>query len=189
MTALAKWTYELSYRFTRPGWDGDAVPHEVAALAKKGASRGQALDLGCGTGTNAISLARQGYIVTGVDFSPKAIALAQAKAGRAGVKVDFQIGDVTRSDGLPGPFDIALDVGCFHGLSQAERRRYVENLARQTRPASLFLLWAFEEQVHRGIGIGPEEVRESFAACFVLERIEYSSLHGRPSIWYWLNRR
>jgi len=189
VTTLFKWIYELSYRFTRPGWDQDTVPPEVVTLSEKGGSHGRALDLGCGTGTYSIHLAQQGYAVVGVDFSSKAIALASEKARQAGVNVDFRLGDVTRLDFLRDPFDIILDVGCFHGLSKVERARYAENLARLTHPGSLFLLWAVKDQSSLGIGISPEETGRSFSPHFALERTEQGNLHGRASAWYWFSRR
>ncbi len=189
MTTLFKLIYELSYRFTQPNWDQDTVPPEVIALSQKGGSRGRALDLGCGTGTHSIYLAQQGYSVVGVDFSSKAIDLAHRKAHRAGVSVDFQLGDVTRLDTLHNPFDISLDVGCFHGLTKTERTRFAEILARLTHPGSLFLLWAVEEQSHMGIGVAPEEIRQSFSANFTLDHTQRDNLHGRASAWYRFSRR
>src|SRR5260370_14518015 len=57
---------------------------------------GKALDLGCGTGTNSIYLARHGWETTGVDFVPRAIAQARRKAAAAGASPRFLVGDVTR---------------------------------------------------------------------------------------------
>ena len=58
-------------------------------------SPGSALDVGCGTGDASIYLAQHGWQVTGVDFTPKALDKARAKAGAAGVPVDFVHADVT----------------------------------------------------------------------------------------------
>jgi cyclopropane fatty-acyl-phospholipid synthase-like methyltransferase len=189
MTTLFKWIYELSYRFSRPNWDTDTIPPEVAGLVDDGNPGGRLLDLGCGTGTHSIYLAQKGYSVVGVDFSPKAIALARQKARQAGISVDLQLGDVTRLDFLHDPFDIALDVGCFHGLNKAERSRYAETLARLTHPGSLFLLWAIKEQGHVGIGVNADEIGQCFSPHFALDRIADSADHGRASAWYWIRRR
>jgi cyclopropane fatty-acyl-phospholipid synthase-like methyltransferase len=188
MTTLSKWIYELSYRFTQPNWDQNSVPPEVAALPENGGPGQRALDLGCGTGTCAIYLAQRGYDVVGVDFSSKAISLARKKAHQAGVSVDLRLGDVTRLDALRDPFDVALDIGCFHGLSNAERKQYEKTLARLTHPGSLFLLWAITEQSHVGIGINSEEISQCFDPHFVVERVADSSDHGRASAWYWIRR-
>lgn len=189
MATLYKLIYELTYRFTQPVWDQNTIPPEVAALAAKGKIGGRALDLGCGTGTHSIFLAQKGYTVVGVDFSSKAIELANQKIRQAKVKVDFLLGDVTRLDFLHDPFDITLDVGTFHTLSKSERTRYEENLARLTCPGSLFLLWARTDKSSFGIGRSSEEIRQTFSSNFTLEQTEQANLHGRASAWYWFSRR
>lgn len=63
------------------------------------------LDLGCGTGTLSVLLARQGHRVTGVDLSPRMVELARAKA--AGLAAEFTVGDAS-APGVTGPFDVVL---------------------------------------------------------------------------------
>lgn len=65
------------------------------------------LDLGCGTGSHALILAKQGNEVTGVDLSDRMIKLAEEKAKGTGIKVDFRQGDV-RNVSLNKKFDIVL---------------------------------------------------------------------------------
>lgn len=190
MPDLNKWFYNLAYRMGKPRWDSGAVPPEVIALAASNHAH-TALDLGCGTGTSAIYLAQEGLAVVGIDFTPKAIDAARDKAQRAGVTVDFRVGDVTRLDSLHEPFDLVLDVGCFHGLDAAGRARYAEHLARLTHPGSQFLIWGFEGQRFLGTyGITPEQVRQQFMPHFRVSRIEHSEgLNNRAGAWYWLVRQ
>jgi SAM-dependent methyltransferase len=189
MTSVYKWMYDLTYRFSKPRWDGDNVPPEVVALVENNGERGRALDLGCGTGTHAIYLAQHGFTVVGVDFSPTAIERARDKARQAGIAVDFRIGDVTRLEFLREPFEVVLDVGCFHGLDAAGRTRYAGHLARLTRPGSAFLLWAFDRPSRFGIALTREEAQRYLAPQFVARRIEPSLLHQRASNWYWFSRQ
>ncbi len=193
--------YDLMYRFQSPPWDTGVTPPEVVAFVEKDQPRGRALDLGCGTGTNSVYLAQHGLSVVGVDFANTAIATARAKARRAGVPVEFHVGDVSRLEtlGLRGPFQLVLDIGCFHSLSAAGRERYAQGVARLTGAASLYMLYAFsprpaEEKGHlipaQNIGIAEEEVRRLFAPHFALTRIERGADRGeRPSAWYWWTRR
>lgn len=190
MPELNKWFYNLAYRLGRPRWDSGAVPPEVMALAESDHAR-TALDLGCGTGTSAIYLARKGLAVVGIDLTPQAIEIAREKARRAGVSVDLRVGDVTHLDSLRDPFDLVVDVGCFHGLDSAERSRYVEHLARLTHPGSVFLLWAFEGKRFFGrYGVTSVQVRQEFAPQFTPVRIRhlYSPAAG-PGAWFWLARQ
>ena len=71
----SRWKFEWRYwRGTTP-WDTNITPPEVKEFIAA-APPGKALDLGCGTGTNAITLAQHGWQATGVDFAPKAIRTA-----------------------------------------------------------------------------------------------------------------
>jgi SAM-dependent methyltransferase len=87
--------YRLAYRFGRPRWDTTEPRPELAGLLQ-GRRPGRALDLGCGTGTDAIYLASHGWEVTGVDFVPEAITTARTRARAAGSTANFVAGDVTR---------------------------------------------------------------------------------------------
>ncbi len=195
-----KWSFELTYRFRDPPWDTGVTPPELVSLVESGAVRpGRALDLGCGTGTNSIYLAQHGFAVVGVDFARKAIASARSKARRAGVTAEFIVGDVTRLDALRDPFDLILDVGCFHSLQASNRARYVQTLNRLSHPGTTVLLYAFSprqkgERGHllrlRNVGITPEQVEQALAPHFALARIEHGmNLGERPSAWFWFTRR
>jgi SAM-dependent methyltransferase len=74
------------------------------------------LELGCGVGRFSCYLAQQGLRVTGVDFSPVAIAKARKRVARDNERPEFLVGDLTRLDPLSGPFDVSFDAGCFHCL-------------------------------------------------------------------------
>jgi SAM-dependent methyltransferase len=182
--------YDLMYRLARPVWDTGRTPPEVVEAIEQGRTSGRALDLGCGTGTQSIYVAQHGWQVVGVDFSPKAIALAREKANHVGVNVDFRIGDVSRLDDLVGPFDFALDVGCFHGLDAAAQARYVAQLTRLMRSGGRFMLWAFDRPApFEDYGILPEVVARLFAPQFVLSNSEHGLRNRRSTTWYWFTRR
>ncbi|MDZ7263323.1 MAG: methyltransferase domain-containing protein [candidate division KSB1 bacterium] len=83
------------------------------------------LDVGCGPGRHAIELARRGLLVTGLDFSPRMIALACEQAAAAGVEVEFVHGDA-RTVQFPLYYDAAFSLceGAF-GIMNSD----VENTA------------------------------------------------------------
>ena len=188
-----KWFYDWMYRFSRPRWDSGITPPEVVAEVESGRIKtGRALDLGCGTGTNSIYLARHGFQVVGVDFSPRAIELARAKAHQAGASVNLYTNDVTRLDFLRDRFDLILDIGCFHNLGEQDRARYAENLARLARPGSIFMLYAFGPRPAglRKVGVTPEEVKNCIGKYFDLTRMDKGQDHGSlASAWYWFSRK
>ena len=185
------WSFDLQYLLGQPPWDTEVTPPEVVELIEEGLPPGRALDLGCGTGTNSIYLARHGWEVVGVDFSVLAILRARRKARRAGVDCQFYRGDVTDLAFLADPFDLALDIGCLHSLPPEGCRRYVAEVARLLRPGGLYLLYAFTPRPDHSTtrGVAPEEVRSLFAPAFTVEREEIGKdLSGPRSAWYWLRR-
>ncbi len=141
MSLIKKLFFTYLY-FKEPPWDTNQTPPELHQFIQTHAP-GKALDLGCGTGTNAITLAKNGWQVTGIDFVRKPIRMARQKAQRAGVTAQFQVGDVTRLDHLHDQFDLILDIGCFHSLSDGGKQAYRQNIQRLLAPEGTFLLYAF----------------------------------------------
>jgi SAM-dependent methyltransferase len=139
-------------------WDGTQIPEPLRDLidGPDGAEPGAALDLGCGNGRNAIYLAQRGWRVTGIDFVPKAIRTARARAAAAGVDVRLIQGDVTRLDENVGTdrFQLLFDFGCFHGLDDRQRASYAAGLNAHADDRATLLLMGFSEPlppVARGV--------------------------------------
>ena len=120
-TDRASW--DQRYVDNQVPWDsGTPDPHLRAVVGDHGITSGGALEIGCGTGTNAVWLAEGGFEVTGVDLSQTAIARAEAKAAAVGVNCQLLVADFL-VDGVPGaPFDFVYDRGCFHVFDSAEER-------------------------------------------------------------------
>jgi len=117
-----------------PPWDLGRPQRAVVELAEAGRIVGSVLDVGCGTGEHALYLAERGHAVVGVDLSPRAIELAEAKARERGSPAVFEVWDALRVDELGRPFDTALDVGMFHTLTDEERPIYARSLWRVDGP-------------------------------------------------------
>ena len=175
--------FALRYLLGRPRWDTGITPPELVDFVSR-APAGRALDLGCGTGTNVVYLARHGWDATGVDFVPQAVARAKRRAARAGVDVRLLVADATRLPDLGAPFDLALDIGCLHSLPSAQRRAYARELIARLRPGATYLLYAFLPP--DPYGIARDEVAGLFAPALTLE--SFAEGTGRPSAWYRLRR-
>jgi len=143
----------------RPRWDTGITPPELEEFVAS-APAGRALDLGCGTGTNVVYLARHGWEAVGV-------------------------ADVTRLDFVSGPFDLALDIGCLHSLPVRDRAAYATGLSRLVRPGGTYLLYAFAPG-GPATGLTADDVRVTFSDTFDVVRVEEG--RGRPSAWYTLVR-
>jgi methyl halide transferase len=157
----------------RPPWDTGRTCTELKNLIKKVSIRpGKALELGCGTGTNAIYLASEGFQVTAVDVAPTALNLAMEKARKAGVKVRWLLADVTALPEL-GTFDFIFDRGCYHGVRRENAASYVETIRRCSRTGTRFLLLAGnanEPPPHYGPPrVTEAELRDDFGALLDFE--------------------
>lgn len=167
--------YNLGYRFFRMPWE-IGPRQELVELVTAGRLRpGRAVDLGCGTGANAMFLARHGFDVTGIDFAPAALAKARVAAGRAGVSAEFVEDDLTDLRHDLGVFDLLVDYGTLDDLSAPKRARYVDNVAPLAAPGAQFLLWCFQwppRRWERWLGVGPMapgEVHQRFGDLFDIE--------------------
>lgn len=139
--------YRAMYALGVTPWDQDEPPREVADLVSGDDALpvGRALDLGCGTGADAVFLASHGWTVTGVDVVDKPLRAARRRADSGGVDITWVRGDVAALAGLdlPGPYDLILDLGCFHGLRDADRAGYADGVTRVSAPGAILLLFAF----------------------------------------------
>ncbi|MFW8601047.1 class I SAM-dependent methyltransferase [Desulfobacterota bacterium M19] len=100
---------------------------------------GRALEIGCGTGDNAVWLAGRGFVVTACDSVQLAIERAEKKAG-ATAGCSFYALDFLKDDIPDAPFDFAFDRGCFHTIGEGTaRRRFVEKVALVLGPEGKWL--------------------------------------------------
>lgn len=122
-----------------PGWDSAEVYREreveldwAVAGARPGA---RVLELGCGAGNVAASLAARGFDVTGIDISRTAVAWATERAVPG---ARFGVGDVV--DGIDGTYDLVLDGHCLHCIIGEDRARLLANVRRALAPAGSFFV-------------------------------------------------
>lgn len=112
-----------------PPWDIGRPQKEFVRLEGAGEIVGSVLDVGCGTGENALFLAVKGHVVWGVDFSPIAIEKARYKATERNLNVTFLTQNALELHTLGRTFDTVVDSGLFHVLDDEERPQFVNNLA------------------------------------------------------------
>lgn len=185
--------FERAYRAGKTRWDTGISPPELVEVIEGpiALEPGRALDLGCGTGTNVIYLVQHGWKAVGVDFSSLAIESARRKSDWVSGAM-FIEGDVTRlSDlGVDGPFDLLLDIGCFHSVVPSRRDAYVREAARVARPGALMMIFAFGPRLRLPASrrTREREVRRRFGQAFELERVRPGS-HPPGAAWFFLRRR
>ena len=185
---LDRWLrFNLRY-LEKPPWDTGVSPPELEAFLND-ALPGNALDLGCGTGTNLWRMAQAGWSVTGVDLAWLPVWRARRKLRQVGVSGRVLCGGVTANLGLEGPYDLVLDIGCYHNLSREERQIYQKKVAYWLRGGGTFLLYAHQRREPRAAhGIDPHDL-EGFARTLTLvwERSNGETrpdgCRGRLSTW------
>jgi SAM-dependent methyltransferase len=117
----------------------------------------KALEIGCGTGDNAIWLSQQNFHVVGIDTSEIAIEKAKEKALSAHAKCTFLAGDIFTGHVEGAPFGFAFDRGCFHTLgSDDERKKFAENVNGHLEKDGLWLTLLGNADEQRG-GPGPPQ--------------------------------
>lgn len=142
--------WDLMYALGVAPWDTGITPPELIRVVEDGTliPPARALDVGCGTGTNVVFLAQQGFEAVGVDISRWAIRRARARIAQNGVaaRARCYVYNVTRlhlaGSPVQGPFHFVLDIGCFHGLNESGRGAYARMLATLLEPGGHYLLYA-----------------------------------------------
>jgi SAM-dependent methyltransferase len=170
--------YSLMYRLGLKPWEFDSTPRQLVEVADQ-LPPGRALELGCGTGRQAVELAQRGWDVTGLDYVRRAIEESRSRAETAGVGVRFLVGDAIRLDDveLGVGFDLIYDNKCFHGLRPRSRQVYAEGVGRACRLGGTYLLFALQPGRLRRLlglpgGVAIAEVQELFAPWFEIVRLD-----------------
>jgi SAM-dependent methyltransferase len=158
MTRLTPSDWNESYVAGKPPWDSGLVSKElIRVLETEKIPLGRAVELGCGTGTNAIYLASRGFDVTGLDCASVALEQARKKADAAGAKVNFLEADLCRLELELEPFDFIFDRGCYHSVREIDIAGFLKSLRRLSRPGTWYLLLAGNANEE---GPGPPKVHE-----------------------------
>jgi methyl halide transferase len=156
-------------------WDSGLPSRELLrVLQETGIQPCRALELGCGTGTNSVELARRGFDVTAVDCAPRAIEIARAKA--ASVNVNWIVADVQNFGAGLEPFDFVFDRGCYHCCRRVDFAGYAATLRNVTRPGTRMLCLAghIDETSDSGIPrVSEADLIREFGPWFEFE-------HRRP---------
>lgn len=166
--------WDASYHGGPPPWDIGRPQPAIERLVASGELVGPILDVGCGTGENALHLASSSFDVLGVDVAPTAIRAAREKARVRGITAEFTIADALRLHRLARHFRTLVDCGLFHAFDHDERQEYSASLATVTAPGATLYVLCFSDQ---GQTQGPHPVSQGeLRAAFQPGRWTVSSL-------------
>ncbi len=168
--------FEQAYRGgAPPPWDIGRPQPTIVGLAERGLIRGRVLDVGCGTGENALHLASRGLEVVGVDASPTAIERARAKATERGIRARFAVGDALALDIADPRFGVAIDCGLFHTFEDAERPRFERSLRGVLATGGRYFLLCFSDREPGDWGprrVAQKEIRATFKEHWRVDSID-----------------
>jgi 2-polyprenyl-3-methyl-5-hydroxy-6-metoxy-1,4-benzoquinol methylase len=173
--------FDSFYKSTPP-WDIGRPQKEFVQLEEVGEIVGSVLDVGCGTGENALFLASQGHAVWGIDFSPIAIKNARSKAERHKLNINFLIWDALDLHNLGKAFDTIIDSGLFHVLSDTERPLFITNLAAVLSPGGTYFMLCFSDLEPGTYGprrVTQAEIRRSFERPWRINYIKSAQKEAR----------
>jgi len=187
--------FQTVYLEGTPPWDIGRPQPQFVRLTDAGRITGRVIDIGCGTGENALYVASRGMDVVGVDVAPEAIRQATAKADARGLTVRFEVADVLDLNQFNAAFDTAIDSGVFHVFDDASRPLYARSVGGALRPGGRLFLMCFSE--HQPGDWGPRrvtraEIRSTFADGWTVDAIEpatfETNIAGDELVQAWLAR-
>lgn len=188
-------SWNESYASGQPPWDtGEPEPLLVEFITSGGVRPTRTLEIGAGTGTNAIWLAQHGFDVLGVDVSPLAIERADAKLEGRSLGCRFATLDFLTAPPPDDPFQFVFDRGCFHVFDEpGERQLFASRVAASLRPGGVWLsLIGCTEGPPREVGPPRRSAGEvALAIEPALEIVELRSAAFREDAkaWFCLSRK
>ena len=164
-----------------PKWEIGRPQETVERLLENGL-KGPILDLGCGTGENAILMAKHGHDVRAVDPSPIAIEKAKQKAKDANVTCTFEVANGLDLSHLGQSFSTVLDSGVFHIFNDEQRLVYLSNLKSVLKSGGMYYAICFSDSEPGDWGprrVSAEEIKNLFMTDWELVSLEASKYHIR----------
>ena len=169
--------WDVHYQSDKPPWETGRPSEELQrVIAEQKIQPCRMIELGCGTGINAIWLAQQGFDVTAVDFSPLAIEKAVRRAAEAHATVRFVLADVLDLPERFEAFPFFFDRGCYHAVRRDDVHGYLRTLRQITAPGSIGLVLTGNARDPHEPGKGPpvvsaEEIRAELGSAFEIVRL------------------
>ena len=176
------------YRDGNLPWDTGRPSAQLQHVLSRNAIQPcRALEIGCGTGTNCVWLAEQGFDVTCIDVAPLAVEEAEKRARAAGVKARFLVADVLDLPDLGEPFAFFFDRGCYHAVRRDSPDQYAPAVARRLASGGRGLILAGNAREPHEPGppvVSEEQIRDELGAAFQildLHEFRFDEAPGVPA--------
>lgn len=189
--------WDQRYEARSTPWDSGLASRELRSrIEEEQLAPCRVLELGCGSGTNAVFLAELGFEVTATDCSGIAIQRGRELAEERGVGINWLCGDVCELD-FGEPFPFVFDRGCFH-CCRRERMPILPALKRATEPGSKMLVLtgnANEQREHGPPQLTEAELREELTGLFSIDSLrefhfeDHGGVQGPLGWSCWMTRQ
>ena len=163
-------SFDSMYKSGTPPWDINKPQQAFVDLFNGGKIKGPVLDIGCGTGENALFLADHGLTVTGIDFSRHAINKAILKVARKYIctNLTFRIQDLFQLSTNGSKYKTVIDCGVFHIFNHNWRIKYQEKMYQLLQGNGLLALLVFSDKEPLGIG-PPHRISKTIIETIFIE--------------------
>lgn len=162
-------------------WYEEKLDHDIEnELKSNPLNSGNFLDLGTGSGTQAIQLSKIGFQVTGTDISNSAIE----KARKLSDNVNFVVDDILNSNLSDSKFDFIFDRGVFHVFENDQRTRYLSQIKRILNDDGVLFLKCMSKEEKNLPDDGmphkfsKQDIEDFFSADFEIQKISDSIFKG-----------
>ena len=177
------------YDLTEIPWHSDEPDQEfIELIGNKKIKPRFVLDIGCGSGTDAIYLASIGCKVTAIDVSHEAIRIARERAEKARLKVNFIADNFWEFEFHNKSFDFINDRGCFHHINPHDREKFAMKINDVLKSNGYYYLrcWSDkEEESDQGpYRISKDEIKNTFSKFFKVGAIKDFRFGGEGARGY-----
>ena len=191
--------WEARYESGDTPWNSGQTPPEVSSMLSSGQlpPKARAIDLGCGTGTNLITLARWGLNVIGIELSERALSQAEQRLRDIDASVRRRTalvqGDVAHLPLTAFGASYIVDIGCLHGVPPALRPAYAEGVIDNLSSGGYYHLFAFDQSGNADAkppwrGLDEDEVETLFTPALSIVQITHGNPDHHPCRWYLLQK-
>jgi methyl halide transferase len=173
--------WENIYLNNDTGWDLGGITPYIDKISDE-IKKGKVIILGCGRGYDAVMLAKKGFEVTAVDFSPSAINFLNDLADQQGVSVKIAQKDIfSLTDNFKGYFDYVIEQTCFCAIDVKRRSEYelLVNKLLKAKGQLIGLWFPIGKKILDGgppYGVSIKEIKLLFRKKWNIVKEEYSTL-------------